>query len=197
MSFPMKRLLICVSPLTCTDTSAISLVLLLCTHVFIPRTSVGRALNLRRTRYIYRFLTGDMNGRRSAATGKTKHNPEPSDATDIQPRQSEHASSSSDMSNKGDVKPSVTPPPDEYHESFNDPDGDVVLKTSDGVKLRTYALILRLSSSVFQSMLERPKASERGAQGQIILSLDEDAVVIVNALTMVSGKAFPTDIVRP
>lgn len=83
----------------------------------------------------------------------------------------------------------------EYHESFNDPEGDVVLKSSDGVRFRTYALILRLSSSFFQTMLELPKVSESGAQGAAILSLDEDAAVIANALTMVSGKSFPSEIV--
>lgn len=90
-------------------------------------------------------------------------------------------------------------PSDEYHESFNDPRGDIVLKSSDGIKFRTYSLVLRLSSSFFQTLLELPQPSESSAQGVSfsVLPLDEDAAVIANALTMVSGKAFPHDIVRP
>lgn len=87
-------------------------------------------------------------------------------------------------------------PLDEYHESFNDRNGDTVLKSADGIKFRTYAVILRLSSPCFRTMLELPKAIEGDAPTpHNVLPLDEKAAVIAIALPLVSGKAFPPDIV--
>lgn len=63
------------------------------------------------------------------------------------------------------------------------------------VKFRTYTLILRLSSSFFRTMLELPQPGEADAQRAVILPLDENATVIANALTMVSGKAFQSNMV--
>lgn len=86
-------------------------------------------------------------------------------------------------------------PSEEYHEHFNDADGDVVLKSSDGTKFRTYALLLRLSSSFFRTMLDLPQPAASHTQGAVLL-LDEDAGVIANVLTVISGKAFSPQLVR-
>lgn len=101
------------------------------------------------------------------------------------------------MSNGVAVSPSEAAL-DEYHESFSDPKADIVLRSRDGTKFRTYALVLRLSSSFFEALLDLPDVSEgeaRNATSRGVLQLDEDGAVIANALTMMSGKAFPPEMV--
>lgn len=136
---------------------------------------------------------------RTLSAARSSHPPPETGASDATVVPSRHSTHPSPPPNgaQTDVKASASEPPEEYHALFNDKDGDVVLKSNDGVRFRTYALVLRLSSSVLQDMLGHKQSLEGESQEDIVLVLDEEAAVIVNALIMVSGKAIPPDIVSP
>ena len=83
---------------------------------------------------------------------------------------------------------------DQYHEMFHDPDGDVILRSSDGVLFRTHSFTLRRSSSFFGAMFSLPQPSSLPQSSQTI-TLDEDSSVITPVLLMVYNLAFPSSTV--
>lgn len=93
-------------------------------------------------------------------------------------------------SNSADINTS-----DNYHELFNEADGDMVLKSRDGVLFKTYVFTLRRCSAFFGSMFALPQASAPPLQQLPTLTLDENSIIIAAALLMISGMAFPPELV--
>lgn len=83
---------------------------------------------------------------------------------------------------------------DRFHERFNDPDADIVLRSSDGVLFRAHISILRRTSAFFGTMFSLPAPAEATAPSPALI-LDEASTLILTALQMIYGFAFPHDLV--
>lgn len=57
-----------------------------------------------------------------------------------------------------------------FHASYEYPDGDIVLRTSDDVCFRAHSIILRLASSFFRQMLDIPRSLSESPADAIPLS---------------------------
>jgi hypothetical protein len=78
---------------------------------------------------------------------------------------------------------SSTEPATPFEPTITFPDGDIILKSSDGVELRVHKLMLRLASPVFASMLEMPEPASIVEPGQPqTVELEETASTLDNLL---------------
>ena len=73
---------------------------------------------------------------------------------------------------------------------FDDPKADTVFKTSDGVEVRSYKVLLSLASPVFQSMLELPQNQDPGNQAPV--EVQEESTRLMNALRWCDPRATPS-----
>ncbi|KAH8111728.1 hypothetical protein DFH11DRAFT_1611518 [Phellopilus nigrolimitatus] len=78
---------------------------------------------------------------------------------------------------------SPTPAPSEevrieYNEFYNDPDADITLQSSDGVRFKVHSLILRLSSDVFGGMIAMPQGPASDPTEDIV-QLSEDGFIVL------------------
>lgn len=94
---------------------------------------------------------------------------------------------SEEVKGLGKVEDEVTRAKDdsEYHPLFSSPDGDVVLKTKDGVQFRVHSYTLKTTSGWFRSMFSLPQASECSIPD--VHFVDEDAHTLESILRMACG----------
>lgn len=82
---------------------------------------------------------------------------------------------------------------DRFHELFNDPDSDIVLKSSDGILFKAHISTLRRTSTFFGTMFSLPAPAQNTLS--TVLILDEPSNLISPALQMIYGFAFPHELV--
>ncbi|KAI5116826.1 hypothetical protein M0805_006238 [Coniferiporia weirii] len=75
------------------------------------------------------------------------------------------------------------PQKQEFHPSYDYPDGDIVLRASDGVSFRVHSIILKLASGFFRQMLEVPRDSSESSDDAIPLT--EESTIIAYLLDLI------------
>ena len=80
-----------------------------------------------------------------------------------------------------------------FHENYSYPDGDLVLKSTDGTLFRVHSLIIKLSSDYFQGLLEKPQPRNAVWTGPI--PVDDDDKTLLSLLDIIyPNKTFHLDI---
>lgn len=83
---------------------------------------------------------------------------------------------------------------EKYHELFSEADGDIILKSGDGVLFKTHSFTLRRSATFFRDLLALPQPSASSLPLEP-LHLEEKSTMIIAALLMIYGMSFPPDMV--
>lgn len=73
-----------------------------------------------------------------------------------------------------------------FNEHFNGPQNDVVLRSKENIHFRVHSIVLRNTSSFFQTMFTLPQSSSSSTE-EHSLHLDEEAWVIEAALRICCG----------
>lgn len=84
---------------------------------------------------------------------------------------------------KNEERPTVPAP-------FEDPKADIVLKTSDGVEIRSYKVLLSLASPVFETMLALPQSAE--GPSPPIVEFQDDSKKLIAALRWIDHRVMPS-----
>ena len=80
-----------------------------------------------------------------------------------------------------------------FHEDYSYPDGDLVLKSTDGTLFRVHSLIIKLSSDYFQGLLEKPQPRNAVWMGPIPVD-DDDKTLLALLDIIYPNKTFHLDI---
>ncbi|EKM60985.1 uncharacterized protein PHACADRAFT_190117 [Phanerochaete carnosa HHB-10118-sp] len=91
------------------------------------------------------------------------------------------------------------PPIDKPHPSFDSPDADIVLRSSDNVSFHIHSLILTCTSGFFQTLLSLPQnppsykrsSSPNPPECLEVIHLMESAKVVEGLLSMCAGRELP------
>ncbi|KAL7411854.1 hypothetical protein BDY24DRAFT_395062 [Mrakia frigida] len=83
-----------------------------------------------------------------------------------------------------------------YSEDFNDPEGDVVLQSSDNVLFRVQRFYLQAASTVFRDMLAIPQPPSNGSSSPPVVKLEESSKDLKHFLHAVLGRA-PRELTDP
>ena len=75
---------------------------------------------------------------------------------------------------------------------FDDPDGDLILRTSDKVDFRVHGAVLRLSSSVFAAMISLPqppsRVDDKVQPADNVIDVTDDSTVLYQLLSWVDPR---------
>jgi hypothetical protein len=75
---------------------------------------------------------------------------------------------------------------------FDDPTGDVTLRSSDGVDFHVFKFILSLVSPVFKDMFTLPQGSQSGIPSVPVISVEENSITLNSLLLLCYPASTPT-----